>query len=161
MCMYSLYARGQNMRKAKVGETLTKGEYRSHAAFMTDEGPVAPMLACIKHGTKMVIDNLQFAPGTAAWIVAKYTGETMTVTFIDGSRSLSYHGRFNAADCIVMPDSKAILFHLLADGVTAHIPRKVRKDAGTKRPRNLDKTLGLDQIRADVPVTRELVPVKD
>ena len=35
--------------------------------------------------------------------------------------------------------------------MTFRIPRKVRKDKGVRK-RNLTKALGLDQIRADVPV---------
>jgi hypothetical protein len=148
--MYSLYANKQNMRKAKVGETLTSADYRSHRAFMTNEGSVAPMLACIRHDTTLVIDNMQFAPGTSAWIVAKYTGERMSVTFIDGSRSAWRH-RGYAADSILLPDGIVIHFDRLAEGVTASIPRKARKDKGVARPRNLNKVLGLDQIVADLP----------
>src|SRR5580765_6222437 len=101
MCMYSLFDK-QNTRKAKVGETLTKGEYRHHAAFMTSEGPVGPMLACIKHGTTLVIDNMQFSPGCTT-LAKQYGGQSLTVTFLDGNYR-DWRRRHFAADCIRMPD---------------------------------------------------------
>ena len=145
MCMYSLFDKS-NARKAKVGETLTKGDYRHHAAFLTTEPNAGPMLACIKHGTTLVIDNMRFAPGTAAWLIHQYAGQSLTVTFIDGNRRSS---RGYAADCIKLPDGVVIPFGRLADGVTASILRKVRKDKGVAKPRNLTKLMGLDQIRAE------------
>lgn len=148
MCMYSLLDR-RNTRNAKVGETLTKGEYRHHAAFLTDEGSIAPMLACIKHGTTLRIDNMQFDPGCKS-LNEKYGGQAMTVTFIDANHK-EWRRRNYAADCIQMPDGYIVSFVYVADGVTVVIPRKVRKDKGVAKPRNLNKVLGLDQIVADLP----------
>lgn len=145
MCMYSLYGRPDEMVKAKVGQTLTKGDFKNHAAFMTDEGT----LACIKHGTTLVIENVRLV-GAARWIVAKYEGKSMTATFIDATRS-SYRRRGYAADCIQLSDDFMMPFHLLADGVTASIPRKVRKDKGVRKPRNLNKVFGLNHVAAILP----------
>ena len=150
MCMFSMYDRS-NTRKAKVGETLTRADYRQHAAFVTDEGPVAPMLACIKHGTTLVIDEVRFHGTAAPWLVEKYGGQSLTVTFIDGSRSSWRRGRGYAADCIMLSDGMVIRFCLLAKGVTATIPRKVRKDKGVRKPRSLDKVFGLDHVAAILP----------
>lgn len=155
MCMYSLHAHPTEMVKAQIGQTLTRGEYRAHDAFMTDEGK----LACIKHGSELMIDDMQFGHGTARWVIDTYAGKSMTVTFVDGTRSGGYRRRRGyAADCIQLPNLTdmegefvRLPFHLLAWGTTCVRKRKVRKDAGITRPRNLNKVLGLDQIRADLP----------
>jgi hypothetical protein len=144
--MYSLIDKS-NARKAKVAETLTMGNYRHHAAFLTTEPDAGPMLACIKHGTTLVIDNMRFSPATPEWITRKYEGLSLTLMFIEGNRR-SY-GRHDAADCIKLPDGMVLHFDQLAYGVTARIPRKVRKDKGVAKPRNLIKLMGLDQIRAE------------
>ena len=144
MCIYSLYARGHDMRKARVGENLTRAEYRSHAAFVTDDGS----LACIKHGTTLVLNNVRFL-GAAGWIVDKFAGKSLTVTFLEGNRRS--WGRHYAADCIQLDDDFTVPFHLLAEGVTARIPRKVRKDKGVRKPRSLDKVFGLDHVAAILP----------
>jgi hypothetical protein len=136
--MYSLHVRADQSVKAKTKQTLTKGEYRQHAAFMTDDGKIA----CIKRDTTVVIADVKFQ-GASQWMIDKYAGKPMTAVFgVGGS------GRY-AADCIKTEDGVVFPFHLLADGVTAMIPRKVRKDAGTRKPRDLNKVLGLDQIRAE------------
>ena len=144
MCQYSLHADNKIMRKAKVGETLTRGEYRQHSAFFGDDGK----LACIKHGTTLVIDELRFL-GAATRLVEKYAGKSLTATFIDGQRR--GYGRHYAADCIQLGSDFVFPFHLLAEGVTARIPRKVRKDKGMRKPRSLDKVFGLDHVAAILP----------
>jgi hypothetical protein len=144
MCIYSLSARkGYDMRNAKVGETLTQGEYRGHSVFKGDDGK----LACIKHGTTMVFDCIQFDCTTAPWLIEKYAGQTVTVTLIEGGCRL---GRHYAADCIKFEDGFVLHLNQLKDGTVARIPRKVRKDKGIAKPRNLSKILGLDQIRAEI-----------
>jgi|SRR5580765_965166 len=144
MCQYSLYTNGDDMRKAKVGETLTRGTYRSHEVFKGDDGK----LACIKHGTTLVIDEVRFL-GAAGWLVDKHAGKSLTATFIEGTRR--GYGRHYAADCIQLEDGFAFPFHLLAEGVTARIPRKVRKDKGVRKVRSLDKVFGLDHVAAILP----------
>jgi hypothetical protein len=151
MCMYSLMAPRNHGYKAKVGEVLTKGDYHGHAAFRGEAG----MLACIKHGTMLTFDELRFAserfaPEAAQWVTDRYAGKSRTVKFVElNHRPLRY--RHFAADGLEMPDGYIIAFGFLANGVTAFIPRKVRKDKGVAKPRNLMKALGLDQIRADLP----------
>jgi hypothetical protein len=142
MCMYSLHTR--NARQAKVGETLTVGEFSLHAAFLGEDG----VLACIKHKTIMRFERIGFAPGTAPWIIEKYEGRTVTVTLIEGNRR--EWGRHYAADCIKFEDGFAVHLSQLRQGIVAVIPRKVRKDKGIAKPRNLSKILGLDQIRAEI-----------
>jgi hypothetical protein len=108
------------------------------------------MLACIKHGTTLTINDVRLTNLTAAWIRAEYEGKSLTVKFVEMQRRM--FGRKYAADGLeIVRDGFVIPFGLLAEGVTAFIPRKVRKDKGVVKPRNLRKVLGLDQIRADLP----------
>jgi hypothetical protein len=149
MCLYSLSSSDPNIRKAKVGETLTKGEYSGHGCFAGDDG----RMACIKHGTELVIDKVRFFETTLKYFpdMKQFHNKTnLTVTFVSMTRSR--YGRHYAADGIQLSPTHTISLVYLKDGVTARIPRKVRKDAGTKKPRNLTKVLGLDQIKADIPV---------
>lgn len=144
MCMYSLYAqRGYGMENAKVGENLTRGEYRQHACFKNDKGE----LACIKHGTVIAISNLQFV--AVLEHLEKWVGQSVMATMIEGGRR--QWGRHHAADCIKLDDETVLPLHYFAEGMTCSIPRKVRKDKGVAKPRNLIKLMGLDQIRADLP----------
>ena len=146
MCMYSLYGRF-NTRKAKVAETLTVGDYRGHACLKGDDG----LLACIKHNTTIHFERMEFAPHTAAlWVIEKYAGKSVTAVLVEGNRRA--WGRHHAADCIKFEDGHMIHLAQLKPGIVARIPRKVRKDKGVAKPRNLDKVLGLDQIKADIPV---------
>jgi hypothetical protein len=157
MCMYSLYDE-RNTRPARVGEVLTRGDYRGHEAFLTREPSAAPMLACIRHGTTLVIDRVRFVPGTSDWIVEAYQGAPLEVMFVDGS---SYHGISDggyAADSIVLPCGKRVPFYLLAEGVTAKIPRKVRKDRGISRPRSLTRLFDLNNLPPE-PKPEDEVPV--
>jgi len=143
MCMYSLYGR-YNTRKAKVGETLTRGEYRGHAAFMGGDG----LLACIKHETTLHFESIAFERGTAAWVIDKYEGKPATIVFVEGNRR--EWGRHHAADCVRFEDGFLLHFGQLKPGITACIPRKVRSDKGTRKPRNLSKLMGLDQLKAEI-----------
>ena len=145
MCMLLLYGRF-NTRKAKVSETLSRGEYRGHAAFFGDDG----LLACIKHGTTIAFDNIEFAPGTAPSITSRFEGKAVTGVLVEYHRRA--WGRHYAADYLYLEDGTQVALHSLKEGLQASIPRKVRKDKGVRKPRNLDKVLGLDQIKADVPV---------
>jgi hypothetical protein len=135
------------MEKAKVGETLIRGEYRGHSCFKNDKG----QLACIKHGTQIHIENIKMDRGVAQWLKTKWDGQSMTVTMIDASRK--DYGRRYAADCVTLPDGFVLRIDNIAEGVHAAIPRKVRKDKGVAKPRNLFKLMGLDQLRAE-PMAR-------
>jgi len=159
MCLYSLHTRDINIRKARVGETLTRGEHRQHICFLGDDG----MLACIKPGTQVLIKHLQFGHGNQLLVnqpdghgwrsmpvetVDAWNGkEDVRGTFIRWGDRRGY-----SADCIRLEDGVIIHMGWMHKGTKMSLPRKVRKDKGLKRPRNLDKVLGLDQIRADAPV---------
>jgi len=153
MCIYSNYVAETDRRNAKVGENLTRGEIHQHACLLGDDGKVT----CVKHGTTLVIDNVDFVSalgqGTLR-LLKDVTGTSITVMLLRSMKGFS-------ADRFELPNGQIATLEWIAPGTTFRIPRKVRKDAGIKRPRNLEKALGLDQIRADVPVTAELVTVKD
>jgi hypothetical protein len=147
MCMYSLLGRNEDMRKAKVGEDLVRDEYKGHACFTGRDDK----LACIKHGTTVQIDRIRFVRGVSQRIVQEWEGKSVTATLI----SVAY-GRRYAADCLALKPDVLVALSLLKFGLVMRIPRKVRSDKGSKRPRprNLVKVLGLDQIKADVPLDR-------
>lgn len=152
MCLYSLYARDGNTRKAKVGESLTRGEYRHHACFLGDDGK----LACIKHGSSVEIAVLVLqkcsVPNSD---YLKWNGKTQVRgTFV--RYESGYYTRHYSADAILLEDGYRIHMDWMHKGVQMRIPRKVRKDKGIAKPRNLMKALGLDQIRADIPVTEKV-----
>lgn len=152
MCMYSLHARNGDMRRAKVGETLVLSEYRGHAAFFGSDGK----LTCIKHGTTVHIENLQFILGVTCHTVKEWAGKTVTVKMFQGSHTRRQY----AADSLILRDEGAehpsllLPLQYLRMGLTAYIPKKVRSDKGVPRPhrrkRNLVKVLGLDQPNTDV-----------
>lgn len=144
MCLYSTFVSKYEMRKAKVGENLTHVIYRGHNCFVADDGKVA----CIKPHTEIEL-TIRLV-NTAPIALAKWDGKTVRAKMIQS------YGRRYSADCLILEGDEAIGLGWLAKGVTMRIPRKVRKDAGTKRPRNLDKVLGLDQIKADIPVTEKV-----
>src|SRR5262245_29181391 len=84
MCLYSLNARDRNMRKAKVGENLTKGEYRSHGCFMGDDGK----LACIKPGSPVEIAKLRLNSQFVDPVIHQPNGQS-----IPGSKVMNWNGR--------------------------------------------------------------------
>jgi hypothetical protein len=145
MCMYSLYARrGYGMTNAKVGETLTRGEYRQHAVFKNGKGE----LACIKHGTTIAIAKMEFEPGVNRYYAEQYEGKPVMGVLVEHNRRA--WGRHYAADMLQLADDVLVPLHMIKEGVTATIPRKVRKDKGITKPRNLSKLMGLDQLRAEI-----------
>jgi len=162
MCLYSLYARDINIRKARVGETLTRGEHRQHICFLGDDG----MLACIKPGTQVLIKHLQFNHGNQLMVNQPdgYGWRAVSRETIDKwNDKLDVRGTFErwtghkySADCILLEDGTYIHMGWMKAGTEMSLPRKIRKDAGVARPhrrkRNLDKMLGLDQIKAEIPV---------
>jgi hypothetical protein len=149
MCLYSTHVPESERRNAKVGETLTVGQNRGHACLLGDDGKVT----CIKSGTTLVIDRLAFVAQLRSEYAAGMTaGQPATITLKRSTRGYS-------ADRFELSNGATATLDWLKRGSTLRIPRKVRKDAGTTRPRNLDKVLGLDQIKADIPVT-EPVTIK-
>jgi hypothetical protein len=141
MCLYSTFVRATDRRNAKVGETLTRGEHRGHACLLGDDDKVT----CIKPGTTMEIANVSFVRGIYFSGREQMTGSTIKVVLL---RSMNGY----SADKFELPDGTLATLEWLVPGSVFRIPRKVRKDAGTKRPRNLDKVLNLDSIKADIPV---------
>jgi len=163
MCLYSLSSNAQT-RKAKVAENMTLGEFLGHRCFMSDADG---MVACIKPGTiveiaRIGIDTSRMGsaptvnqPGRNGWEyvpkskITKWNGKAgVRGTFVTWHQHTEY-----AADAIKLEDGTTIHMGWLREGTTMRIPRKVRSDKGTKKPRNLDRVLGLDQIKADIPVT--------
>jgi hypothetical protein len=151
MCIYSNYVSPQDRRNARVGENLTLGQYQGHACLRGDDG----MITCIKPGTTMVVDNMQFNPAIGKptlRLLNQYAGTSRAITL---QRA---HGPHYSADLFTLPiqanEDLVVSLEWIAIGTTFHIPRKVRKDKGVRK-RNLGKVLGLDQIRADIPVRRK------
>jgi hypothetical protein len=142
MCLYSLLGRNDDMRKAKVGEDLVRDEYRGHGCFKGNDG----LLACVKHGTTVQIDKLEFHPDVARHIVQEWKGKSVTATLVQGDRRV--YGRRYAADMLALTENLVVPLQVLKQGLVARIPRKVRSDKGSKRPRprNLVKLFDLDQI---------------
>lgn len=166
MCLYSIALK--TGRKAKVGEPLTAGEFHHHRCFLTDDGEVA----CIKPGTevyvtiKLELANLFLQNEKVAqpvrgneqrWIdgdkLLAWNGKTVRAKFVEWheGHSTNYH---YTADGLEMADGVVIHMGWLAKGASMTIPRKKRKDAGTKKPRNLERVLKLDdqslgQVQAD------------
>jgi hypothetical protein len=164
MCLYSLET-GEKTTKAKAGETLTRGEYRQHVCLLGKD----KTLRCVSHGSELEIENFQLdrrnhalwssirinkAVGQPSGAPVSYNrlrawqGKTFKVTLVhwqDGYEDF-------AADALKLPNG--ILVHLgwVAPGTQMTKRRKIRKDAGIRKPRNLEKVLGLDQIKADIPV---------
>jgi hypothetical protein len=148
MCLYSTFVHATDRRTAKVGETLTRGSFRNHSCLLGDDGKVT----CIKPGTTMVIESAIYLPQLKD-SVKDLRGKTIKVVLLRPTM------RGYSADQFELPNGTVASLEWLVPGSVFRIPRKVRKDAGTKRPRNLDKVLNLDSIRADIPVERETVKV--
>src|SRR5215831_20997242 len=159
MCLFSVFA-NHNMRKARVEETLTRGDYARHACFRGDDG----LVTCIKPGTKVEIANLRLclhkhytntegrvAQPHGAHVLREQVSAWNNKTQVRGTfvRWHDSHHQYTA-DALWLEDGLVIHMGWMVEGVTMRIPRKVRKDKGLKRPRNLDKVLGLDQIKAEV-----------
>jgi len=165
-------ARDANIRKAKVGENLIRGEHRQHACFLGEDGK----LACIKPNSQVEIAMLRlvdsnvysdtrgnaaqpqpnnfFRPVPNSLIKAWDGKENVRGTFIRWQD----HHRGYAADAIKLEDGIIVHIAWIAKDVTISLPRKVRKDKGVERPhrhkRDLVKVLGLDQVK---PVTDEVM----
>ena len=166
MCIYSLSIDAK-MTKAKVGETLIVGEYKHHRLLMDESGEPR----CVSPGSELQIAKLQFDQRfvDAAQVhqpdgqmirtqrMLKWQGKSVTVRL---TRWTDNFGR-TASDAFTLPNGVTVPFGWLVKGVRMERVRKVRKDAGIKRPRNLDKVLGLDQIRADLPKDENVVAVRE
>jgi hypothetical protein len=159
MCLYSLSIGGK-LEKAKVGETLTRGEHRGHACMVGDDGA----LRCIKDSSQLEVENFQLIRGHAICgpnvaqpsgspvsrkRLMAWEGKTFKATLVHWIDAYSDF----AADALKLPDGSLVHLSWVQLGVRMTKRRKIRKDAGIKKPRNLDKVLGLDQIKADIPVT--------
>lgn len=150
MCIYSTHVPEVDRRNAKVGESLTRGAYGGHACLLGDDGKVT----CLKPGTTMVIDNASFkAALDRNRQLKEMVGQSITVRLLTSAAGFS-------ADWFHLPNGTVAGLEWLAMGTTFRIPRKVRKDKGIAKPRNLARVLGLDQIKADIPV-KQPVTVKD
>jgi hypothetical protein len=112
--------------------------------LLGDDGKIT----CIKPGTQLKIDNLEFHKSINTYALKDFTGDVVTITLMKGFGRRFTADRFEMAGRILSID-------WLAQGVTARIPRKTRSDKGTKKPRNLEKLLGMDQIRAPDAHTAE------
>jgi hypothetical protein len=107
---------------------------------MGDDGKIT----CIKPGTQLKINYLHFSGGLAQGSeLHNHVGTPVTITLMRSA------GRHYTADVFEL-EGYRIHIEYLARGITAHIPRKVRSDKGKTKPRNLDKVLALDQVRAEV-----------
>lgn len=149
MCLYSLHVPEGQRRKARVGENLTRGTYGSadypHACLKGDDGKVT----CIRPGTTLVIDNAIFHRGINFTGMKEMVGRSTKVVLVCSIQGYS-------ADRFELPNGIHAVLEWLAEGTVFRIPRKVRKDKGVRKPRSLDKVLGLDQIKADIPVDRKV-----
>jgi hypothetical protein len=147
------------VEKAKAGETLTRGEYRGHACMVGDNGA----LRCIKDDSQLEVTNFQLIRGHALCgpnvaqpsgspvsrkRLMAWEGKTFKVTLVHW---MSVYNEY-AADALKLPDGSLVHLSWVQLGVQMTKRRKIRKDAGIKKLRNLDKVLGLDQIKADIPV---------
>lgn len=159
MCLYSLYHRDANITKAKAGEPLTRGEYRQHACFLNDQG----QLACIKKDSPVEIAELRlnldplFVKGKPVQQPRSRSVDYQQVAEWNGKKNVrgtfvQWNNDRYAADAIRLEDGTYIHMAWMDKGVRMKIVRKVRSDKGTKKPRNLSKLLGLDQIKVDVVV---------
>ena len=149
MCIYSTYVRTEERRNARVGETLILGLYRQHKALFGEDGKVT----CVKPGTTMLIEKIDFTPVFAKeTALRKMVGQSITVKLGSCARGATAD-RF---ELMIGQQSAVVSFDWLAAGVTMRIPRKVRKDKGVRKQRNLSKVLGLDQIKAEVPVDKKV-----
>jgi hypothetical protein len=149
--MYSLHVSADERAKAKAGETLTVGRISHHGVLLNGEGKVA----CVKPGTMINVAELRFSEdfrqdGAYHRPIRHWEGKAFTAKLTEWL----YTG--SAGDCLELPDGMRCHLTWLDSGMKLRIARKVRKDKGIKKPRNLDKVLGLDQIRADVPVKDEV-----
>jgi hypothetical protein len=145
MCLYSLHVPEGQRRKARVGENLTRDAYGHHSCLTGDDGKVA----CLKPGTTLVIDNAIFRRGISFTGMEEMTDSPIKVVLLRTMKGYS-------ADQFALPNGIRASLEWLAEGTVFRIPRKVRKDKGVRKPRSLDKVLGLDQIKADIPVDRKV-----
>jgi hypothetical protein len=141
MCLYSTHVHEDVRRNARVGENLTRATYRDHACLMGDDGKVT----CIKPGSTLVIDNVDFRRGIGFSGMKQMIGKSIKVVLVKSMRGYS-------ADKFELPNGMMATLEWLAEGTVFRIPRKARKDKGVRKLRSLDKVLGLDQIKADIPV---------
>lgn len=170
MCLYSLHIDKSERRNARVGDTLTLSSIGSHHAFRGQDGKIT----CIKPGREVEL-TVQIDVGvirvsrneasiaqpnyghTPIERLAAWQGKTVKAKFV--SWFSGHAGQGLSADGLEMPDGAVVHLAWLKIGTTLVIPRKQRKDVGVPRPhrrkRNLEQVLGLDQIRADVPVSSE------
>ena len=145
MCLYSLHVPEGQRRKARVGENLTRDTYGNHSCLTGDDGRVA----CLKPGTTLVIDNAIFNRNLNFTGMKEMAGKSIKVVLLRTMQGYS-------ADQFELPNGIRASLEWLAEGTVFRIPRKVRKDKGVRKPRSLDKVLGLDQIKADIPVDRKV-----
>jgi hypothetical protein len=170
MCIYSL-SLNEKVSKAKVGETLTRGEFKQHPVLLSEDG--SPR--CVRHGSELEVQNLQFdmnmigngpvIQSDSSHVSRKqlmaWQGQTVKVTLVHWTTGYNSY----AADAFRLPDGTIVALYWVQAGVQMTRRRKVRKDKGVAKPRNLTKVLGLSdvqlgQVKADLPVENSTETVK-
>jgi hypothetical protein len=162
MCIYSLNIRNK-VAKAVIGETLIKGKYQGHDVLTNETGA----LRCIRRGSVLQVERLDFdleMLGRGSMVVQPdQTASRKQLTAWQGKRATVKlrhwaHGYAGfAADAFELPDGLVVSLGWLAEGTQFKRTRKVRKDKGVAKPRNLERVLKLDkrslaQVEADQQV---------
>lgn len=151
MCYYSTTLRADQFRKAKVGEDLVLMQQHSHnyAASEADN-----KIVCVANGTHVHIESLQFSPDILNFAANRQlkslNGKLLQPEQLSGLSGRPVSGIFlqrngDASDWIDFGGGVVIHIGWLYPNAKFYI--------GEKRvpvPRDLDKAMGLDQLRAEV-----------
>lgn len=166
MCMYSLET-NQKVTKAKIGDVLIRGTLHGHSVLTNEKG----QLRCVRHGTELQVEKFDVdmsyfgnkiigqpnRPAVRRNRITKWQGKPVTIKLV---RWIEPSNTQLGADAVELPDGAIVHINWLTPGMRMTRARKPRKDRGLRKPRNLDRLLGLDQIKADIPV-RKREAVKD
>lgn len=157
MCKYSL--EGYSTRKAVVGETLVANEHkaRGHGCLTQPNTPSNGTLTCVRDGTTLTIDKLEFVRKGAAeflhaWGFSRealdYIGQRVVVKLRDG------RGQAHGIDYMTIVGTHVHFpLVLLKHGLEVYVGEKIV-------PKTLDEKLGLDAkslraIAADDPKDKD------
>jgi hypothetical protein len=161
MCIYSL-SLNEEVSKAKVGEVLTRGEFRQHQVLLSQDG--SPR--CVRQGSELEVQNLQFdmnLMGSGGSFVQPdgkvvtrrqlmaWQGKTVKVTLIHWTTGY----REYAADALRLPDGTVVVLGWLQAGVQMTRHRKVRKDKGVRKAH----TKGMNVLNKAIVEAEKLPPV--
>lgn len=139
MCQYSL--EGYPSRQAVDQEQLVLRRLDHVHGFISPQSRTKT-LVCMQIGREMVIDEVRLRselrglPEAWRWHGHKNVPVKMA----------SYMGSHHYNDALEMPDGTRLPLYWFEQGMTAAVGAKAR---------DLDKALGLDQLRAEVPVAKE------